>query len=83
MGAKIEVPSLEGATLLKIPPGTASGLKMRLKGKGILNPKSKTKGDMVVEIKIVPPPTTDIEVRRLLQKIESKAPYNPRQEFEP
>ncbi len=82
MGAKIEVPTLDGTAMLKIPPGTSSGLKMRLKEKGILNPKSKTKGDMVVEIKIVPPPTTDIEVRRLLQKIESKAPYNPRKEME-
>ncbi|HLP58863.1 MAG TPA: molecular chaperone DnaJ [Candidatus Deferrimicrobium sp.] len=82
MGAKVEVPTLEGTTLLKIPPATASGLKMRLKGKGILNPKTKTKGDMVVEIKITPPPTTDIEVRRLLQKIEKIAPYNPRQEME-
>jgi molecular chaperone DnaJ len=78
MGGKVEVPTLEGVALLKVPPGTSSGQKMRLKGKGIANPKTKTKGDMVVEIKIVPPPTTDIEVRRLLKKIDKKAPYDPR-----
>ncbi len=83
MGAKIEVPTLEGSTILKIPPGTASGQKLRLKGKGIESPKSKAKGDMIVDIKIVPPPTTDIEVRRLLQKIEKKAPYNPRKDMIP
>jgi molecular chaperone DnaJ len=83
LGAKIEVPTLEGATMLKIPPGTSSGQKMRLKSKGVINPKSKNKGDMIIEIKIVPPPTTDIEVRRLLQKIEKKAPYNPRQDMAP
>lgn len=79
MGGKIEVPTLEGATLLKIPPATSSGQKLRLKNKGIMDPKTKTKGDMIVEIKITPPPITDIEVRRLLKKIEKKAPYNPRE----
>ena len=83
LGAKVEVPTLDGSTLLKVPPGTASGQKLRLKGKGVVNPKSQSKGDMIVEIKIVPPPTTDIEVRRLLQKIEKKAPYNPRQDMIP
>lgn len=82
MGAKIEVPTLDGKTLLKIPPATSSGQKMRLRNKGIINPKSKNRGDMMVEIKIVPPPTTDLEVRRLLKKIEKKAPYNPRKDLE-
>jgi molecular chaperone DnaJ len=81
LGGKVEVPTLEGTTLLKIPPGTASGQKLRLKGKGIIHPKTKSKGDMIVEIKIVPPPTTDLEVRKLLKKIEKKAPYNPREAF--
>ncbi|MCP5048999.1 MAG: molecular chaperone DnaJ [bacterium] len=79
LGAKVEVPTLDGTALLKIPPGTASGQKLRLKGKGIIHPKTKHKGDMIAEIKIVPPPTTDLEVRRLLKKIEKKSPYNPRE----
>ncbi|MCP5105283.1 MAG: molecular chaperone DnaJ [bacterium] len=82
MGAKVEVPTLDGKTILKIPPATSSGQKMRLRGKGIINPKTKVKGDMVIDIKIVPPPTTDLEVRRLLKKIEKKAPYNPRKDLE-
>ncbi|UCH92539.1 MAG: molecular chaperone DnaJ [Candidatus Aminicenantes bacterium] len=82
LGAKVEVPTLDGSTLLKIPPGTSSAQKLRLRGKGLMNPKTKTKGDMIIEIKIVPPPTKDIEVRRLLKKIEKKAPYNPRKILE-
>ena len=78
LGAKVEVPTLDGKTMLKIPPSTHSGQKMRLKNKGIINPKTKTKGDMIIEIKITPPPIKDIEVRELLKKIEKKAPYNPR-----
>jgi len=82
LGAKVEVPTLDGSTLLKIPPGTSSAQKLRLRGKGLVNPKTRSKGDMIIEIKIVPPPTTDIEVRRLLKKIEQKAPYNPRKTLE-
>ncbi len=82
LGAKVEVPTLDGSTLLKIPPGTSSAQKLRLRGKGIMNPKTRSRGDMIIEIKIVPPPTTDIEVRRLLKKIEKTAPYNPRKALE-
>lgn len=78
LGAKIEVPTLEGVTLLKIPPSTPSGQKLRLKNKGVFNPKTKHKGDMMIEIKIIPPPIKDIAVRDLLKEIEKKAPYNPR-----
>jgi len=83
LGAKVEVPTLNGNTLLKIPPSTSSGQKLRIKNKGIINPKTKSTGDMLIEIKIVPPPVKDIEVRRLLKEIEKKAPYNPRTGLEP
>lgn len=82
LGGKVEVPTLNGTSLLKIPPSTNSGQKFRLKGKGILNPKTRSRGDMIVEIKIVPPSIKDIEVRELLKKIETKAPYNPRANLE-
>ncbi len=83
LGAKVQVPTLDGTTLLKIPPSTPSGQKLRLKNKGIVDPKTNNKGDMIIEIKIVPPPVKDIEVRNLLKKIEDKAPYNPRTDLEP
>jgi len=79
LGAKVEVPTLDGHTLLKVPPAVPSGRKLRLKGKGVVNPKTKARGDMIVEIKIVPPPTKDLEIRELLRKIEKIAPYDPRE----
>ncbi len=82
LGSKIEVPTIEGKALLKIPPSTSSGQKLRLKNRGIPNPKTGSKGDMFIVIKIVPPSTKDIEVREMLKRIEEKAPYNPRKEFE-
>lgn len=82
LGAKVEIPTLDGAAILKIPPSTPSGRKLRLKNKGIVNPKTKSTGDMIIEIKIIPPPIKDIEVRELLKQIAKKAPYNPRMELE-
>ena len=81
LGAKIEIPTLEGSSLFKIPPGTASGQKLRLKGKGIVNPKTKENGDLYVEIKIVPPSTKDLKVRELIKEIEKISPYDPREEM--
>ena len=81
LGAKIEIPTLEGSALFKVPPGTAAGQRLRLKGKGIVNPKTRENGDLYVEIRIVPPPTKDLKVRDLLKEIERVAPYDPREEL--
>jgi DnaJ-class molecular chaperone len=81
LGAKIEIPTLDGSSLFKIPPDTASGQKLRLKGKGIANPKTRENGDLYVEIKIVPPSTKDLKVRELLKEIEKTSPYNPREDL--
>jgi molecular chaperone DnaJ len=81
LGTKIEIPTLEGSSLFKVPPGTASGQKLRLKGKGIINPRTRENGDLYVEIKIVPPSTTDLKVRELLKEIEKTSPYDPREEL--
>jgi molecular chaperone DnaJ len=64
-----------------VPPAVQSGSKLRLKGKGIYNPKTRSKGDMIVEVKIVPPPTKDLKVRELLRQIEEVAPYHPREKL--
>jgi molecular chaperone DnaJ len=81
LGAKIEIPTLDGSSLFKVPPGTLSGQKLRMKGKGIANPKTGSEGDLFVEIKIVPPPTKDLKVRDLLKEIEKIAPYDPREDW--
>lgn len=56
LGAKIDVPTLtEGRMVVTVPPGTSSGVKMRLRGKGIVDPQTNQKGDQFVVIKIVVP----------------------------
>jgi len=81
LGAKVEVPTLDGQTILKIPPGMSSGRKWRIKGKGMPDPKGGGRGDLILEVRIVPPPTEDLSVRELLKKLEQIAPYKPRQDI--
>lgn len=56
LGTKVEVPTLaEGMVVLKIPPETSSGAKLRLRGKGVMDPQTKQSGDQFVVVKIVVP----------------------------
>ena len=73
LGAKIDVPTLDGKSTVTIPPSTQSGLKLRLKGKGVGG------GDLYVRIKIVPPKTLDESSRDLMEKFAEKNKYNPRE----
>jgi molecular chaperone DnaJ len=58
-GAEVTIPTPTGSVQLKIPAGTRSGRKLRLKGKGAPNLKTKTPGDLYVTVKVQIPPTTD------------------------
>ncbi len=77
LGAKIEVPTLEGRATVNVPPGTSSGLKLRLRGKGIAKPDG-TRGDQYVELQIVVPKGLPERARRLVEELRTIAPYNPR-----
>ena len=68
LGAKIEVPTIDGKALLKIPPATNSGKTFRLREKGVLNPRTNRRGDQYVEVKIVVPPVPDESSKDLLRK---------------
>lgn len=79
LGAKVDVPTLsDGQLTVTIPPGTSSGAKLRLRGKGITNPKTRMPGDQYVQIKIVAPANLSSEARELLQRLDEEAPYQPR-----
>ena len=52
LGTKIEVPTIDGRALLKIPQGTKNGQKFRLREKGVLNSRTGARGDQIVEVAI-------------------------------
>jgi DnaJ-class molecular chaperone len=73
LGAKVDVPTLDGSRLtVKVPPGTSSGARLRLKGKGIAG------GDQYIEIKVVVPSTIDDKSRQLIEEFARLNPQNPR-----
>jgi len=73
LGAKVDVPTLDGTKLsVKVPAGTSSGARLRLRGKGI------AAGDQFIEVKIAVPPTTDERGRKLIEEFARLQPYDPR-----
>jgi molecular chaperone DnaJ len=81
LGAKIEVPTIDGRSLVRIPPGTNSGKTLRLKEKGVPSARTGERGDQYVEIQVVVPPPTDERVRNLMKELESVAPEDPRKDL--
>ncbi len=77
LGAKVRVPTLDGAVEMNIPPGSSSGRKLRLPGKG-LGGQGK-RGDQLVRIMIQTPPAATDEQRELWEKLAASHPdFNPR-----
>jgi molecular chaperone DnaJ len=81
LGAKIEVPTLEGRSTIRIPPGTKSGQKFRLRQAGAPSAGGRTRGDEVVEVSIVPPPFDNQRVRELMKELQTVAPQSPRSDW--
>lgn len=77
LGAKIEVPTIDGPTTVTIPPGTSGGTKLRLKGRGIPR-KTGERGDQYLSIRIVAPSSSDPEIRELMQKLKEHDRSDPR-----
>jgi molecular chaperone DnaJ len=82
LGAKIEVPTIDGRSLVRIPPGTNSGKTLRLKEKGVPSArKDGARGDQYVEIQVIVPEPTDERVRNLMKELEEVAPVDPRKDL--
>jgi len=73
------MPTIDGATVVTIPPGTASGTKLRLKGKGVMDAKSQQRGDHYAVVRIVPPPALDEGQNKLLRELEAGLNFDPRE----
>jgi molecular chaperone DnaJ len=80
LGAKIEVPTIDGRAILKIPQGTQNGQKFRLREKGVPNSRKETRGDQIVEVQLQAPPANDERTRELLRELAEQYPADPRSE---
>ena len=68
LGAKIDVPSPDGPARLRVPPGTQSGQRFRLRERGMPSPRDGRRGDLVVEVRLVLPKLLDERSKELLRE---------------
>jgi molecular chaperone DnaJ len=68
LGAKIEVPSIDGPARLRVPPGTQSGQRFRLRDRGVPSRRNGRRGDLVVEVRLVLPRLLDERSKELLRE---------------
>lgn len=81
LGAKVEVPTIDGRTLLKVPPSTSSGKVFRLRERGVLNPRTQKRGDQFVEVQIIVPEIADENTKALMRDFANLNPNDPRKEL--
>ena len=75
LGARVPVPTLGGTVELTIPPGSQSGQKLRLRGRGL---PGQPPGDQYVELRLVTPPATDAESRGFYRRMAEHFAFDPR-----
>ena len=74
LGTRLAVPTMGGKVELTIPPGTSSGQRLRLKGRGVQPAAGGAKGDQIVVVQIVSPDPADPAARRGLEQLEGRQP---------
>lgn len=78
LGAEAEVPTLDGSERVRIPPGTSSGAKIRLRGKGFPEPGGKGRGDLYAEVSVAVPKQLSDRERELFEELAKESGFRPR-----
>ena len=78
LGAEIQVPTITGRVSLKVPPGSNTGTTLRLKGKGLTDPKGGAAGDQYVKLKLMLPDKPDRKLRDFVKSWGKAHDYDPR-----
>ena len=81
LGAKIEVPTLDGASMMTLPAGIQGGRRFKLSGKGYIATKSGQRGDQYVEIRIAVPKDIPEKAKEAINAIEQLYKENPRKKM--
>ncbi len=80
LGTKVDVPTVDGKVTLKVPPGTSSGQKLRLRSCGRVPRHDGQRGDQYVTVKIVVPTRIDKKAEELIREFAKVAPVKPRRQ---
>jgi molecular chaperone DnaJ len=82
LGAKVDVPTIDGRAQLRIPPGTQSGQKLRLRERGVENAQRPgQRGDQIVTVEVVVPTLQDERSREIMRELGKLNPQDPRVEL--
>ncbi len=68
LGGRVEVPSLDGTTKVRVPPGTQSGQRFRVREGGVPSPRDGRRGDLIVEVRLTLPKSLDERSKDLLRE---------------
>jgi molecular chaperone DnaJ len=68
LGARLEVASLDGRVRVRVPPGTQTGQRLRLRGRGLACAQDGRRGDLVVEVRVMLPRVLDERSKELLRE---------------
>jgi molecular chaperone DnaJ len=77
IGAQVEIPTLDGKVKIKIEPGTQPGKILRLRGKGLPEVHTYSKGDLLVSINVWIPKTLSRDERKVLEKLDESSNFKP------
>jgi curved DNA-binding protein len=77
LGATVPVPALDGGAKVKVPPGSSSGRRLRLRGEGMPGPGGR-KGDLYASVRIVVPKTLEKRERELFEELAAVSRFDPR-----
>ena len=80
LGAQIEIPTLEGAVTMKVPPGSKSGQKLRLAGKGLPKPGGGA-GDLYAVLLVALPASVTEREKKLYEELREASRFDPRRHF--
>jgi len=81
LGAKIDVPTIDGPVSMTVPKGANTGTTLRLKGKGIGGPKGGARGNQFVRLNVMLPASLDADLEAFLEHWSQEHPYNPRKDL--
>ena len=77
LGAKVQVPTLDGAVEMTVPAGSNSGRTLRLRGKGLPAAQGPA-GDLLVSLRVTLPDKPDADLEALARRLRDEQPYDPR-----
>jgi DnaJ-class molecular chaperone len=78
LGASVTVPTIDGNVSIKVPAGSNTGTTLRLKGRGLVDRKTRERGDQYVTLKVVLPDKPDAELKEFLERWSAGQSYDPR-----